>query len=64
VSLKLNGILMAVSIWWTGLWDWTVGLDCGTGLWNWTQRKLRYSFPVTETIQEIYSFQLTEDASF
>jgi len=27
---------LAVSIWWTGLgtglWDWTVGLDCGTGL--------------------------------
>ena len=40
------------------------GLDCGTGLWDWTHRKLRSSFRATETTQEVYSFQLTEDASF
>ena len=34
------------------------GLDCGTGLWDWTQRKLCSSFRVTESTQEICSFQL------
>ena len=29
-----------------------------TGLWDWTQRKLRSSFWVSETTQEIYSFHL------
>ena len=34
------------------------GLGTGLGEWDWTQRKLRPSFWVTETTQEIYSFHL------
>ena len=34
--MLLTSTTTTVSIWWTGLgtglWDWTVGLDCGTGL--------------------------------
>ena len=46
---RLIGRLYSVD--WTR--DWTVGLDSELS-----------SFRVTETTQEIYSFQLTEDVSF
>ena len=50
---------LAVSIRWTDS-----GLDCGTGLWDWTQKVALTVSSDSETIQEIYSFQLTDYASF